>query len=156
MIRIEFPFNQNSTVFVYDGTTLILKMERKFLLGSKKLGWIFQEDKLLLAVSNFFFSSKITENNCDWPIDITLNSMILSKFQIDSNEIKIVDNPFYFLYKPFFSRIYYNKKLIAKVRLVKLLDTNGIRLEADFHEKDKTKQLHCLLCYLINSIYLNI
>ncbi|MFT3794814.1 hypothetical protein [Flavobacterium sp.] len=133
-------------------------MERRFLIGSKKTGKIYTGDELLAEVSDFLLSIKIRHQALDTTIKIISSSLFQTRFSIDGGSIvKIKDNPFYFVNKKYFSKMYWDNNLVATVSLDKVLDPDGVSLEVAFSGDIEEKHQRCLMvCYLATALNVNI
>jgi|GEM_PF-6215993 len=157
-VRVHFPNNEDSTVFVYKQDQLFLTMKRKFHIGSKKTGKIYSNDELIFEVSDFLLGLKIKHQSIGANVKVLGRGFYNSVFSINNADLlKIKDNIFYIFYKKYFSKIYWNSILIANVSLCKILDPDGVSLEVIFvDDVDEEKQFVSLVCYLASALNLNI
>ncbi len=154
-ISIKLTNNVNSEVYVYKDGKIILTMKRKFLFGSKIKAEIYENDKLLIKFSDFMLNLKIIEQNLANIIKIKNHNLFFSEFEIGEDKILIKSNLLYFLNKRM-SKIYLNSKIVAKVNLKKIFDSNGINLEIDFTENQSQKEFEIIVSVLLTSLHLNI
>ncbi|WP_310557552.1 hypothetical protein [Flavobacterium sp.] len=156
MITIEFPTNGTSQIVVYKGSILFLTVARKFYFGSKIKGEFFQEEKKIAIVSIFFSRIKIIFQEFDCCIKVYKNRLFSTNFKIDNDEIKIVENPLYFLHSKFYSKIYWNNQLVGTVEMQKILDFKGVTLKLKFNTTDDKIQYYSIISYLTTCLNINI
>lgn len=156
MIIIKFPTNGTSQISVYKEDKLYLTVARKFYFGSKIKGEFFQEEKKIAIVSIFVSRIKIIFQKFDCRIKVYKNRLFSSTFKIDNDEIKIIENPLYFLYPKFYSKIYWNKELVGTVEMQKVLDFKGITLNLKFNTSDDKIKYYSIISYLMTCLNINI
>ena len=155
-MTIKFPTNGTSQILVYEKDKLYLTVERKFYFGSKIKGDFFEEEKKIATVSIFISRIKIIFQEFDCIIKVYKNKLFSSIFKIDNDEIKIVENPLYFLYPKFYSKIYWNKELVGNVEMQKVLDFKGITLKLKFNTSDDKIKYYSIISYLMTCLNVNI
>jgi hypothetical protein len=159
MIYIRVPISNIGSILVYEDDELLFKIDRNFYFGFKITGKIFEKDKKIAVVTNSFLSIKLLYQDLGNNIEIlSSNFPFYSKFKIEENTIKVIDNPLYFIYPKIYSYIFWNNKLIAKVGLNKLIDIYGAELQVKFISKNchRDVRYYVVLIYLMTCINLNV
>lgn len=159
MIYIKVPISNIGSILVYEGNELLFRVDRNFYFGFKVTGVFFEKEKKIAVVTNSFLSIKILFQDLESTIRVlSSNCPFYSKFKAGKNEIKIIDNPLYFIYPKFYSKVFWNNELIADVSLKKIIDTEGAELQIKFISEncDRDIKYYVILIYLMTCINVNV
>jgi len=159
MIYIKVPISNIGSISVYEDDELLFRINRNFYFGFKVTGEFFEKDEKIAVVTNSFLSIKILFQDLESTIKVlSSNYLFYSKFKVGENEIKIIDNPLYFIYPKIYSKILWNNKLIANVSLKKLIDMGGAELQVKFISENCNRNIKYItvLIYLMTCININI
>lgn len=154
--KISFPTNGSSRIIVYNKENEFLSVERKFYFGSKIVGEFFQQERKIAIVSTLAFSIKIIFQEFTHTLKVCSNNLFYSIFKINNEEIRIVQNPLYFIFPKFYSKIYWKDELVGIVSMEKILDFNGITLNVRFSTNNYEIQYYSIISFLITCLNTNI
>jgi hypothetical protein len=159
MIYIKIPISNIGSVLVYENDKLLFRINRYFSFGFKVTGEVFEKDKKIAVVTNSFLSIKVLFQDIESNIKVLSSYFpFYSKFKVGNNEIKIIDNPLYFISPKIYSKILWNDKLIANVSLKRLIDMEGIELQVKLISEDCSRdaKYYVILIYLMTCININV
>jgi hypothetical protein len=156
MILIKFPTDGTSRISVYKDEKVLLFVDRKFCFGSKIKAEFYQDGSKIAVVTNVIFSIKIIFQAFNTKIKNYKNGLFSSIFVVNNDKIKVLENPLYFLYPKYYSKIYWNNILIANVEMQKIIDFRGITLEIKFDTNDDDIQYYSIISYLMTCLNVNI
>lgn len=157
MIYIKIPVDEESSITIYKNDELLYQINRKLYFGYKIRGEFYdKENKLFAVVTKFYFYIKILFQEVPLKIKVKNNLLFYSKFIVGKNKINIYDNPLYFIYPKFYSKIYWNNRFIANVGLQKVGFEN-ITLKIDFKTNNDREEVHySTLVYAMTCININV
>lgn len=159
MIYIKVPISNIGCISVYENDELLLSINRNYYFGFKVTGEFFDKEKKIAVVTNSFLSIKILFQDLKNKIQVLSSHWFFySKFKVGKNEVKIVDNPFYFIYPKFYSKIFWDGEFIADVGLKRLIDKEGTVLKIKFISENCSREVkyYSILTYLMTCININI
>lgn len=156
-VKLSFPNNSDSAVYVYRDGIAIYQMERDFLFGSEKIARIFQQDKFLLKVSDFFLNIKIHEQSLEPRITLKSNTLFSANFRAAQDNIRVTQYHLIWLIdKRKYVKILWNSEKIGTVCIDKILDPNGLHFTMHLDTDDEHKINYSILCFLMTQLTTNI
>ena len=156
MIIINFPSDGTSKVFAYKNDNVIFHVDRKFYFGSKIKGKFYENEKLLAETTDFFLKIKIISQDLESKITVVNNNLLFTNFMIDNDKLKIIQNPLYFLYPKFYSKMYWNGNLVATISMIKLFNFEGVSLKVIFNSEDSRIEYYSTILYLMTCLTTNL
>lgn len=159
MIYIKIPLDEEESITIHKNEELLYQInrKRKYYLGFKITGEFFDKEKKIAVVTNSFQLVKILFQDLENKIQVMSSRWLFySKFKVGNNEVKIVDNPLYFIYPKFYSKIYWDNRFIANVSLQKV-GFESITLKIDFKaNNDREVVYYPTLIYAMTCININV
>lgn len=155
MTNINIPTDGTSRINVFENDELLYHVERKKYLFTGKNDFFINNEKVA-TIKTYIISLKIKFQRFDKKISNCIFIPFVSFCQIDKDKIIIIDNPLFIIFPWYYSLIFFNNKLVAKVKIKSLLDIEGVNLVMNFKTDDKEIKFYSTMTYLMTCLHTNI